>query len=83
MFWTKVKLRSEHTVKLVTGSKEQVNLSEDKTITANRTFWHSKHSYVDGTKIGAYGAGAMKSGNEMYLLIRNGRGKMPPMVMRC
>ena len=32
---------------------------------------------LDGTKIGAYGAGAMKSGNELYLLIRNGRGKMP------
>ena len=26
MFWTKVKLRSEHTVKLVTGSKEQAKL---------------------------------------------------------
>ena len=32
---------------------------------------------LDGTKIGAYGAGAMKSPNELYLLIRNGRGKMP------
>ena len=32
---------------------------------------------LDGSKIGAYGAGAMKSGNELYLLIRNGRGRMP------
>jgi mono/diheme cytochrome c family protein len=32
---------------------------------------------LDGIKIGAYGAGAMKSQNELYLLIRNGRGKMP------
>ena len=32
---------------------------------------------LDGSKISAYGAGMMKSSNELYLLIRNGRGKMP------
>jgi mono/diheme cytochrome c family protein len=34
------------------------------------------HTLADG-KIGMYGAGAMKSNNELYLIIRNGRGKMP------
>ena len=32
---------------------------------------------LDNGKIGQYGAGAMKSANELYILIRNGRGRMP------
>jgi mono/diheme cytochrome c family protein len=32
---------------------------------------------LDGGKIGQYGAGAMKTHNELYILIRNGRGRMP------
>ena len=32
---------------------------------------------LDGTKIGKYGAGDMQTTTQLYLIIRNGRGRMP------